>query len=140
MALTGSTLLLGQDCFPLLIVLALDLVLLVVTCKATLYSYLGSLIAVEECSVDFHAFNFTGSDAQPNDNPVERFRIMSSRFPAIVPRSCVRKHAGLVHGCGRGCEVLGLGKPFVGEAENTRTEWFGYEIYTEAKLNPCLLD
>ena len=127
-SLAGAALLFWQDGFPAGEVLALDLLLFVVGCEAALHGDLGGLVAVEEGGVDFDALDFAGSDAEPEDYPVERLGVVSSCLPAIIPCSGVGEDAWLADGLFGVVEVLGGGEPFVGEGEDARSEVPVYEV------------
>jgi hypothetical protein len=87
------------------------------------------LVAVEERRIDFDAFDFAGSDAKAEDDPVERLGIVAPGFPAVVPGSGVCEDARFADGRFGVVEVLGGGEPFVGEGEDAGAEGAVDEVF-----------
>lgn len=128
MPLARAAFLFWQDSFPAGEVLALDLLLFVVGREAALHGDFGGLVAVEEGRVDFDALDFTGSDAEAEDYPVERLGVVSSCLPTIIPCSGIGEDAWFADWRFGVVEVLGGGEPFVGEGEDARSEGAVYEV------------
>ncbi|KAL9122185.1 MAG: hypothetical protein Q9187_001250, partial [Circinaria calcarea] len=97
--------------------------------KASLDADQRCLVAVEECGIDLHPANYPARDAQTDDDPVERGRVVAARLPAIVPSAGGDVDTGVVDG------RLGIGeggggrKEFVGKGKNAGIEGGGYEIW-----------
>ena len=129
MPLAGSTLLLRQYSLPACVSWLLDFFfLLLVAYKSTFNGYLGRMIAIKECSVDFYTRYLPACRAQPQDYPVRRLSVVTSGFPTIIPGSCMCEDSGSANRGGRGYEVLGCCEPFVAEGEDLGPERCGYEI------------
>ena len=137
MPLARAAFLFWQDSFPAGEVLALDLLLFVVGREAALHGDFGGLVAVEEGRVDFDALDFTGSDAEAEDYPVEGLGVVASCLPAVVPCSCVGEDTWFADGRLGVVEVLCGGEPFVGEGEDAGAEGAVYEVL---QLSGCCND
>ena len=110
---TRPTLLLPQNSFPTPKPPLLNLLLFLALSKIPLNSNFRRMIPIEKRSIDFNTRDFAACNAQTDYYPVEGFRVVATRFPAIVPGACVDEVAGFADGgCGSD-EVGGGGEPFV---------------------------